>query len=387
MARSDMKRDYVVLAVATSLSLGVAIVALRLLEPRLFRVPADLKVVQLSKELPPFFEGVFRREDRDSAEVLVNDPITVVRGRPFFPERPALGPHDALGFRNRTIPVRADVVAIGDSQTYGNNAGVDDSWPRSLAQMLNPQHSVYAMAVPGWSVLQYLEMVRMAGVFKPRVVLVALYLGNDIAEAFRTAYSVDYWKDFRVDPSLAIESLPRHPFPPPPSDLVELPGPKRPVTFAPALRLRANRRSEPSTQAGLQIIHRAIAQMVQEARRNGSVVVLLRIPSKERVYASLLESSALPADYRQLVADETQNDADIADRAKAAGVTTIIDLLPALRAAVEQGQAIFPHRWDGHPLPQGYALIARTVAEEINPLLSLPVRDAGMNPLLSTTPR
>ena len=42
----------------------------------------------------------------------------------------ACGPNDLLGFRNRSIPHSARIVAVGDSQTYGNNAGIEErNWP------------------------------------------------------------------------------------------------------------------------------------------------------------------------------------------------------------------------------------------------------------------
>src|SRR6266446_2484954 len=42
--------------------------------------------------------------------------------------------HDAWGFRNRALPDRADIVAIGDSTTYGDSAPAAGSWPSWLAR-------------------------------------------------------------------------------------------------------------------------------------------------------------------------------------------------------------------------------------------------------------
>src|SRR5881394_3687348 len=39
------------------------------------------------------------------------------------------GGHDAWGFRNRSVPESADVVALGDSHTYGNCAKRSEAWP------------------------------------------------------------------------------------------------------------------------------------------------------------------------------------------------------------------------------------------------------------------
>src|SRR5262245_13635308 len=45
------------------------------------------------------------------------------------------GGFDAWGFRNRSVPEAADIVAIGDSHTYGNTATMEDSWPYVLGRL------------------------------------------------------------------------------------------------------------------------------------------------------------------------------------------------------------------------------------------------------------
>ena len=36
---------------------------------------------------------------------------------------------DGWGFRNPAVPADVDVVALGDSHTFGNTATMDDAWP------------------------------------------------------------------------------------------------------------------------------------------------------------------------------------------------------------------------------------------------------------------
>src|SRR5210317_913473 len=45
------------------------------------------------------------------------------------------GGHDEWGFRNYERPPNADIVAIGDSQTYGISASSDQSWPAHLSKI------------------------------------------------------------------------------------------------------------------------------------------------------------------------------------------------------------------------------------------------------------
>ena len=107
----------------------------------------DLQVVQLDEKAPPFYEALFANDGR-----VKNDPLTMTRMRRFVPENVEYGgPFDALGFRNRAVPIVADVVALGDSQTVGRNATLDWSWPALLAEKLPvKQPLVYNMASGGW---------------------------------------------------------------------------------------------------------------------------------------------------------------------------------------------------------------------------------------------
>src|ERR1700756_2276785 len=42
---------------------------------------------------------------------------------------------DAWGFRNPRVPESVDIVAVGDSHTYGNTARMVDSWPFVLSRL------------------------------------------------------------------------------------------------------------------------------------------------------------------------------------------------------------------------------------------------------------
>ena len=56
---------------------------------------------------------------------------------------------DAWGFRNDGVPDRADVVILGDSQTYGYGVPPQHSWPRVLQSLTG--HSAYNIACSGYS--------------------------------------------------------------------------------------------------------------------------------------------------------------------------------------------------------------------------------------------
>src|SRR5208282_834981 len=55
---------------------------------------------------------------------------------------------DSWGFRNRQVPETVDIVAVGDSHTYGNTARMEDSWPYVLGLLTGRR--VYNMAMGGY---------------------------------------------------------------------------------------------------------------------------------------------------------------------------------------------------------------------------------------------
>lgn len=75
-------------------------------------------------------------------EVTVSDPELGRRMTPLYPG------NDAWGFRNIRVPDSSDVLAIGDSMTYGFAAPADKCWPRQLESLSG--RSVYSMALGGY---------------------------------------------------------------------------------------------------------------------------------------------------------------------------------------------------------------------------------------------
>ena len=61
-AFSDARGQQCALATAT-VTLVLSLGLIRWLAPALLGVPSDLQLVQVSREVPPFFAGVFRAED------------------------------------------------------------------------------------------------------------------------------------------------------------------------------------------------------------------------------------------------------------------------------------------------------------------------------------
>lgn len=124
-----------------------------------------------------------------NSPLYLQDERLGVRPNPHYPE------HDSNGFRNRSVPKSADIIAIGDSQTYGISASREKAWPQQLSSI--SQRSVYNMALGGWGPLQYLMLTDNALGFQPNVIIQAFYAGNDIYDSFLSVYGKHQFPELR----------------------------------------------------------------------------------------------------------------------------------------------------------------------------------------------
>jgi lysophospholipase L1-like esterase len=354
------------------LTTALTLMLIRWLAPQLIGLPVDLQMVQTSKSVPPFFEGIFRKQDYDKKDLLLKDPYTNVRFKPLLPETGQTGPHDILGFRNTAIPHAVDVIAIGDSQTYGFGDAIDDNWPSQLADRL--QHPVYSMAVGGWGAIQYLDMFPKAALLGPRVVIVAFYSGNDPLESFALAYGSDHWSSLRVDPDLHRSDAPEvtpvmsmeDSWPVTFQDGIK-------IVFTPRSRLDINDSEHPAVQAGYEIMAEVARQISALALQQGIEVVFTVIPTRELVYARKVSQDSIEATetYRRLVTMENGNIDKLVAVLRALPAARYVDLVESMQSAALTDASLYPRKWDGHPGPEGYRVIAAALAETVEPLLGL----------------
>lgn len=108
--------------------------------------------------------------------------------------------YDEWGFRNGAIPKSVDIVAIGDSHTFGNYAKMDESWPYVVGRLRNVK--VYNMALGGYGPNQYYHLLKTKALpLKPKTIVCGLYMGDDFENAFRVTYGLDYWSYLRELPA------------------------------------------------------------------------------------------------------------------------------------------------------------------------------------------
>ncbi|MCG8590398.1 MAG: hypothetical protein MJE66_14005 [Proteobacteria bacterium] len=122
------------------------------------------------------------------AGVVLSPGISKVVPDPVLGERPnpAAPDHDSRGWRNAAALDQADLVAIGDSQTYGDEVARENAWPQQAGESWG--RSAYNMALGGYSPVQYRLLMDEALALRPAVLLVGFYSGNDVAGSYRSVY-------------------------------------------------------------------------------------------------------------------------------------------------------------------------------------------------------
>lgn len=320
---------------------------------------------------------------------------------------PGAGGHDSWGFRNSRVPERADVVTIGDSQTYGMSAPAHLSWPASLAELTELR--VYNLSLGGYSPVQYHELLRTRGLrLKPSVAILGFYYGNDLWDAHQVVYGLDHWAALRRPDLPEVDYQPlapprRHVLLRPLRDWLahhsvlyrfavfsilggyaqqiegearryagrggipfKHPGHGASLTFTP--RLKSLDPADPGVREGLRISLDRLDRTAALCRERGIHLLVALIPTKERVHAPwILERSDLPGyeELRAAVQAEEDADREIRQYLDARGIRYLDLSVPMREAAANK--MIYPPHEDGHPVAAGYAVIADAVAGAIRP--------------------
>jgi hypothetical protein len=338
-------------------------------------------------------------------EVVPDDVLGMV------PSPSAMAGFDKWGFRNRTVPETVDIVAVGDSHTYGNTAKMVESWPFVLGQLTG--RSVYNMSLGGYGPNQYFYLSNTrAFTLRPRMIIWGLYMGDDFEGAYSMTYGLDHWAYLRalpaqkVDPNVWEEEpfsgpswhkkirlwLSRH------SVLYQLvfhtslggrikgdvqirnaaelyPGlatsliiPEKNIyeAFRPVGILKGLDLENPSIREGMRITFELMKEMNETCRQNHVQFMVVVIPTKEMVFSEYLDhNSKIPLDdvIDNLLVNERvalqQTFTFLAD-----SNIPYVDPLPALKKSVGQG-LYASSAGDMHPNKNGYRVIAEAVSEAL----------------------
>lgn len=363
----SLKKEWLMASASIVITLTISLAVIRWQAPQLLGIPVDLQMVSVDEKVSPFYESVFREEDLSALGFLLKDPYSVVRARPLFPRRISMGPNDLLGFRNSSVPNVADIIIVGDSQTYGNNADIDQNWPNQLGTALKDKSIViYNMAVGGWGAVQYLYAAEKATVFQPRLMIVAFYTGNDPLESFIVAYNNDQWKFLRPDPSITSADIPR-------LEMDRLPVHFRDGTktiFTPKTRYTSNMNHQ-AVKIGYKIMVDAARRISEANSLKGIQTLFTIIPTKELVYENkvLEENIDVSESYNLLVSAEKNNISNLEKELADIQQAQYIDIVSPLKKAALESTPLYTEGTDGHPAAYGYQVIGRTVANAIQDLM------------------
>ena len=316
---------------------------------------------------------------------------------------PGSGGHDQHGFRNSSVPDRAEIIAIGDSMTYGMAATSNESWPSQLSKITD--ETVYNMALGGYGALQYLHLLETQALsFSPQRIVMGLYLGNDLMDSYNLAYSNDYWAPYRNDVLRSnttldlfrpaeeaerrllgglrnwlaervvlyrvltqsvlgdrvrvseIEEMP---------EVVELHINDEAMYFLPNASFIALDLDDARVAEGLRITLKALEKAQDFCRSAGIDFLVVLIPTKESVYADRLLARVGGDNniVQQLIHNETEARRIIISHLSDSGID-FVDVLPVLREAARI-EAVYP-AFDSHPNGRGYAELAEKIATHLS---------------------
>jgi hypothetical protein len=132
-----------------------------------------------------------------------NIPSTVPDDRLGVRPNPNFPGHDRKGFRNPSVPDKAEIVALGDSQTYGIGVESKDTWPKQLESLTNS--TVYNMACGAYGPVHCLILWEETVTLSPKIVLMAFYSGNDLFDSFDLVYNQNQFPELKsADPDVRI---------------------------------------------------------------------------------------------------------------------------------------------------------------------------------------
>jgi lysophospholipase L1-like esterase len=360
-----------------------------------------------------------KARDREalSEKLLLKDPKLQHRIAPNAPG------HDANGFRNDAVPANVEIVALGDSQTWGINGERSAAWPQVLGKI--SERTVYNMGIGGYGPLQYWVLTDKALSLSPKVMVIGVYLGNDVYDAYSLAYGSDVYSDLR-NPGASAELLsdtiaPRantlweeeknfqHDFGREPDGwgmwlsghtaigrLLVRSGwcsrsgdvwfeaskawakahPEHGAVYdeanvrtvlTTAYRLTALDLDDPHIAEGLRITD-VVLQRIKGQSDDASVKLLVvLLPTKESVFANAAGSRQRDPVYERLVSMESRARSALVAQCEGVDIQ-YVDALPPLAQAVRRGEQVYPTSTESHPTPKGYEVIALTAYETLKHL-------------------
>jgi hypothetical protein len=128
-------------------------------------------------------------------------PLTISGGPLGHQGNPERYDHDVRGYRNVAALETAEIVAIGDSHTYGGGVRRERAWPFLVQEATGLK--TYNMGLGGYGPAHYLLQLDQAMDMKPKLVIFGIYFGNDFHDSFRLAMTNESIGRFLTEEELA----------------------------------------------------------------------------------------------------------------------------------------------------------------------------------------
>ena len=316
---------------------------------------------------------------------------------------PRLAGIDENGFRNPEVLDSAELVTLGDSQTYGFNARPEHTWPQQLADQLDV--SVYNFGVGGYSPLQTYALIDDALALDPDLMVISLTLANDLNDVCALIVQSDYWAWWADEAGYDVSICP----PEPPAaaktlrfwwaqtaigsltesvwhnialwrqfaissedakqqtdEAVIVPAPIETIISTAVVQRHIEHTdlSQPHIALGLEITIEVLKTARAKANAKRAQFAVLIIPTKEAVlHTHLVEQGYVLPDYFEVAQmQETQLVARLAETLGEADIL-YVDARPYMLQAVQTDSAVFAPSTDNHPLANGYAAYADALYE------------------------
>lgn len=310
---------------------------------------------------------------------------------------------DREGFRNLRVPGQVDIVALGDSHTYGYNAALKDTWPSQIGRMTGL--SVYNMGVGGHGPLQYYYLLDHALKLKPHYIVIGFYLANDIKGICDLYLKTDHWKSASTQQGLDLGYCGKSTNNNPPTPHQKQVGKTRltaglaesKIATLAQMAFRVSRSyvpfdtkktivvsegnnrtvllekqgkntrdymdlKRPEIQKSLGVTKELISRMSRRANLSGAQLVVLIIPSKVAILSTYLKQHGrnIPAVYEQAANNEKVLSGDIQSWLKSEGIP-FANASEAVAKAVNEEGHVYPPDGDDHPIAKGYEAYARSL--------------------------
>lgn len=265
---------------------------------------------------------------------------------------------NAQGLRDVEHPVEpapgvVRILAIGDSQTFGNGLTLDETWPKQLQRALarsaaGARFEVLNAGVPGTDTWQHERwLAELADRYRFHRVVLGFYV-NDVVpapERLPAAVSLSNGLAHRASYALRRSALVTALW----QARVPLRAWLEPDPGAARERDVVAGRATPDAERGWAQVERSLAAMQAIARDAGAELVVLAIPRRDQVSSRV---------------EETGYQRRLAAIAAAHGLAFVDALAPLRSAWREEGDALFLP-WDGHDSARANAVIAASLAASL----------------------